>query len=295
MTVSEDWDSFAETLNSEGWTVTRKYKCTFDEWHNREGYDINSNLIELPTLGSEYPWNYELTVSNIDVAPIKAKANQSAEPVDMYIQLTYTYSTNGAADRQKRADQAAGWKVHIDMETDVVEVGKYYNMGTAADEKWLEKYKEAHPDITDDTTVLSDIPPLIQVRYTPVATLVAYGSTLYHQRILDYVGKINSDNFLGWVLEQKTINTLLLNNPNNPPSTDLAGNFDDKELWVLAAADIEDDVRPGVAKYNFRFIYKTDGWQNDYGVATNRFLTFSIKSLLTGLNSYNDEASTAFG
>jgi len=257
MAVVELIESRQIKLTSDGQQLTAVFKCTRDEWDAADP--------DLPYVGRVWAtsrgdlWCTEITVKGLP----GAKTDGSGPLV-----VTAVFSTEGSETRRRRANQAASWQesgsVHLEQEV----IDSYIDTVSDTRKKWATVWTDAGEDADEQPDL---------VRYRPKAewNITAYGSRMYMDRILSYVGKVNTDLFCQLYSAKRAA-------ASSQYDADTAA-VSDVGVWMLMGVTWR-PAKAGVYEYNMHFVANNDGWNTYEGVSLNLYETAAFMDMFDGMD-----------
>lgn len=276
--IIEKIESQEESVTKDGWTVTRVYLSTWNEWLDQTGeLEINDEGVtegfDFPRIGEILFDRENLVVTNIDVAA-------SRQSVD-YCTVTITYSTEGAVAKEKEANQINSWEERLSISTQQVSAVGYIDKDgnyKVWETEWL-----ASSPVGGVEPTLDNIQDLTKQEPAMSYTITGYGSDIIQARVLDEIAKINTDQFLKVVADDVTGAIP----GSNVPGRDVSS-FQDQKKWLFVGCN-STRIKQGVYEYEFTFEYKAEGWNTFQGVETDMYKLTDLRALLSGLDNTDDD------
>lgn len=303
-------DSRAMKFTNKGQTAQKIIRASWTEvnmWPS--GVEIINTGIIPPVIGLIWSEDRPDLICN-DIT-IRAIPNN-----DIYAMVVCNFSTQGLEFRLARPNQASSWdetleiyteETSLDVYTDVKGDSQNDTINFVWEAKWASTnftaWAEGVKNVDDtvshigrawlcvvQTEATGDAPSLESEKWElmppPILTIensrtvfniALYGDNYLVNRINDFTNKVNNAVFLGpWSEKKEQV--------SEDQTTDTPSNLDDVDLWKFGGATM-DRVNKNTQRYNMRFVYKVDGWSNDYGVATNKYTTEDLNALFDGMDN----------
>jgi hypothetical protein len=248
MAIKEHYTSRVTTETVRGTTMQRAFTMTFFDFDN--GFDIYvGNLLGDSILDGDFP-NQTINLRVTQVEQQTLGDNENAR-------VSVFYSTINSPNIEAIPDAANSWTETFDISSSDEAVTTYVDQGNGSNIDWEADWAANKPEGSSDTA-----PELVIRDGRTVFNITTYASTLYYERIMRSLKRINGIDFL---------NNYFALPPQNEIRTDI--NIADFDQWLFTGCPI---TRTGknVWRYDFVFEYSGDltfGWNDVAGLEVVRY------------------------
>jgi len=275
MAIYELFDTQEEHDTAEGWSVQRKFLCTWADWYNQGGtyYDENGTPQpgwSFPIIGDEWVGRPQLAVTSRDV---EAVDNTNCK-------VTITYSTQSDVAREVRADQVSSWEERLEIEYESNPVLVWYDWEEETYKDWAHEWRTNGPTVSGADPTDDNRPQLML--YAPRQTyyLTTYGSKLWAARVIGALNTVNNSQFVYRIGEEKS--------KVDPRYEDDTSTLTDQGKWRFTGCTITRAAR-NTYRYDMRFEYNPDGWNVAYGITTNMYRKSDLYQLVKDMAKATDD------
>lgn len=273
MAPYEGWKSRTERVTIEGHTMTVVWHSTWTDW--------DAQHASIPRIGDS--WNStrpDMICTDISVDTLSKS--------DVQCIVTALYTTEGMEAR-RRENQAASWRESLEVETVESQIDAYLDRTDGKPYSWLAKWIASGTLGGESCT--EDNMPVLDVKIPQTRMYITtYGDKAYIQKIRQNVGKINSAAFLTDYSSKKS---------KGQAHHDDDIDADDTGEWLLEGVKMT-RLRAKCWEFNWSFLqadpFHTTSFSNDtrdwnyfYEVAVNLYATYDFRTLLDGMDKYEDE------
>ncbi len=295
MAVTESWMSQEAHETKDGTTLTRVFDTTWSDW-----LDGTFNYF----VGDELEFGIASDEMRITDIRITARDNVN-------VRATVLYSTEATVSKQNAVpDVKESWQETLDLGVDEIVVDQYAHLkdpnkprsallptgfrpeSNVTYKDWNTVWKAYWTNESETHENLKgDVPELIFQRQRATYTITAYASTLFIRRVLEGLGKINSNPFMSqYFSEQEDV------------PDDTTG-WSDVGYWLFKACPIE-RVRHNCWRYDFTFEFDWDGWNYQHGLyittdnptpQTNLYSAMDFPTLLYGMRATTVDSNIGTG
>ena len=263
-TETEDYNSREYNWNAEGITFIRIFTVLWTELYDgtfdyQPGYPLTSD-------GTWTANPYGLYITNISANFL---TNTKAK-----VQLLYSTRESRMA-MKKQPNQKTSWEESFDIGLQVNNESTLWKTSASSwvPVSWANMWA-AGANSDKEAPALSV--------YTPEesCTITAYADTLYIHRIMENIGKINSNKFMQDYLGFDQGSGIV---------HDIPANYNDINCWMFMACPIQ-RIRFDCWEYRFnfalcpRFVYG-ETWNTPHGISTTLYDTYDFSNILSGMRA----------
>ena len=314
--------SFAEHLTIASTTSIVLMQMTWNDYYNQGGDLVGGDpqvvlqTINLPFIGDSYSLYFgtcylnDLVLTDISMQPTSAIENPfdtTGQDLDKEIRVFYTWSNDGANDSPK-VNESGSWEITYDTSLEYESIDTYVDVVSKKTVFWPDVYlTKLDPDITIDLpsgytglysggtdtdkkeyqdAISSEIPVQNKKTSHETASIVAYGSEVKGQTYARNQGKINSQNFLSRIYDQKADALTAKNKLPGWEANDW-DNANDKHRWLFVDFDMEPVNGTAFFKYTLLFEYNDRQDPGEFG-NWDTYLNADLPGGLIDLNIYDE-------
>jgi hypothetical protein len=219
-------------------------------------------------------------------------------------EITLTYSDVKARMDKIRKNQASSWWIQWHTSLDDIEQEVYYKLSNPASgygssgawQIWATDYFTANAadiktkyGLTDEQIeelkLNGNYPKIKQKIPNIFVTFHVYTNQLRGQQFATHMGYINSTGLIDWTYEKRRAAAQVLQRPGfySAEGSDIGvgGTWNDIGKWLSIDFNIEEKSF-GIFHYSATFMFKSDGWNTQYGITTNTYPTYDFRLFFEG-------------
>jgi hypothetical protein len=249
MAITESTNSRRYHYTREGETITQIFTCT---WADADAGTDGTTV--LPVIGT--PWHRlkpHVTCTDINIAPVPNN--------NTMCEFVATFSSGGMRWSEYQPDTIASTQLLFDYQWSPQTSDEYWDYGTSQTESW---------EAIATAAGLSDpVPPRYPERPRVALTVRGRVSMFKFAILYDYLGTINSTNFLPLYADRYVVDSQGLNTPID--CLELPYNYSDVGFWLFAGFRAEMVGRDTSAVHDLpnyeitsTFLHDPNGWNTPY-------------------------------